>query len=326
MEDISRELEKEIALAKPKPHKQNRKSRVLIVDDFGRMRSGEYLKKLSLGFGLLSIISLCSALVLYYLYTDLSINTARMNDELSVAREKVKSLTTDKEVLMARLVILGQAPDIKKQETVTESETARSETAKIEHKLTQTSKINPAVPPPEPPKPQPHRPEAAQPPPEVTPPEPAEETDPEEIAPAEPDPGQPEPEPVRPNISEEKKTVTIEKFSVTKEGGDKDLFVRFNIRNISKTPGDVSGRIFTVLKPDSRIGSQALVVPSAELENGVPVEYKKGQYFSISRFKPVKFKIKNHSDPNFFKKASIFIFNNDGELIFEELIHITEAN
>ncbi len=323
MEDISRELEKEIALAKPKPYKQNRKSRVFIVDDFGKMRSGEYLKKLSLGFGLLSIISLCSALVLYYLYADLSINTARVNDELSVARERVKSLTTDKEVLMARLVILGQAPDIKKQEAVTESETAKSETAKIEHKLTQTSKINP-VHPPEPPKPQAHRPEAAQPPPEVKPPEPAQETDPEEIAPADPDPGQPEP--VRPNISEEKKTVTIEKFSVTKEGRDEDLFVRFNIRNISNRPGDVSGRIFTVLKPDSRIGSQALVVPSAELENGVPVDYQKGQYFSISRFKPVKFKIKNHSDPNFFKKASIFIFNNDGELIFEELINITEAN
>jgi len=67
------------------------------------------------------------------------------------------------------------------------------------------------------------------------------------------------------------------------------------------------------------------VVPTAALKDGVPSEYKKGQYFSIAHFKPVKFRIKNQADPDFFKKASIFIFNEQAQLIFEELINITEA-
>jgi hypothetical protein len=121
------------------------------------------------------------------------------------------------------------------------------------------------------------------------------------------------------------KTVSIEKFTVVKDGKTSDLLVRFDIRNISTGPGDVSGRIFTVLKSDNHQEDQWLVVPTAPLTNGVPSEYAKGQYFSIAHFKPVKFRIKNQADADFFTKASIFIFNEDAELIFEELIDITEA-
>ena len=67
------------------------------------------------------------------------------------------------------------------------------------------------------------------------------------------------------------------------------------------------------------------MVPTSALKNGIPFEYKKGQYFSITHFKPVKFRIKNQANPDFFKKASIFIFNEQADLIFEELIDITEA-
>lgn len=124
---------------------------------------------------------------------------------------------------------------------------------------------------------------------------------------------------------EGEKTVSIEKFVVTKDSTSGDLLVRFDIRNISKKPGEVSGRIFTVLKPDSQIESQWLVIPNAPLKDGIPSLFKKGQYFSIAHFKPVKFRIKNQSGPDSFKKASIFIFNNQGNLIFENLIDITEA-
>jgi hypothetical protein len=79
------------------------------------------------------------------------------------------------------------------------------------------------------------------------------------------------------------------------------------------------------LKPDNKIKDHWLVVPTSALKNGIPSEYRKGQYFSIAHFKPVKFRIKNQSDPEFFKKASIVIFNDQGDLIFEKLIDITEA-
>jgi len=120
------------------------------------------------------------------------------------------------------------------------------------------------------------------------------------------------------------KTVTIENFMVKKSRSNRDLLVRFDIKKISENPGDVSGRIFTVLIPDNRSEDQWLVVPSTTLKNGIPSEYKKGQYFSIANFKPVKFRIKNQADSDFFKKASIFIFNEQEDLIFEKLVAIGE--
>ncbi len=121
------------------------------------------------------------------------------------------------------------------------------------------------------------------------------------------------------------KTVTIENFTVKKSRTDKDLLVRFDIRKISEKPGDVSGRIFTVLRPDNTSEDQWLVVPPTTLKNGIPSEYNKGQYFSIANFKPIKFRIKSQADPDFFQKASIFIFNEQEDLIFEKLVAISDA-
>ena len=121
------------------------------------------------------------------------------------------------------------------------------------------------------------------------------------------------------------KTVTKENFIVNKSKTDKDLLVRFDIRKISEKPGDVAGRIFTVLIPDNTSEDQWLVVPPTTLKNGIPSEYKKGQYFSIANFKPIKFRIKNQAGQDFFKKASIYIFNEQEDLIFEKLVAISEA-
>jgi len=69
-----------------------------------------------------------------------------------------------------------------------------------------------------------------------------------------------------------------------------------------------------------------LVIPLAKLDKRVPMEHKKGTYFSIKNFKPVKIRIENQAGPDFFKKASIYIFNENGNLMFESLIDITEED
>jgi len=311
MEDISRELEREIAQSKPKPYKQNRTTRVLIVDDFGEMKSGDYLKTFTKILSIVSIICFVAAALYYYLYTGLYRDADLVKTRLVLAEKKVNELIQEKEVLMARLVIAGKDPVIEKKskkedkpsiakveekkslvlkneeiKTISSESDNKDDTNKIliaaqekniiESKLNTNSKL-PAIP---------------------------IETKPSETI---------------------NKTVSIEKFVVTKDGSNGNLLVRFDIRNISKEPGDVSGRIFTILKPDNHSEDQWLVVPTTALKDGTPSEYKKGQYFSITHFKPVKFKIKNQAGPDFFKLASIFIFNEQAELIFEKLINITEA-
>lgn len=310
MEDISRELEREIALAKPKPHKQDRKPRVLIVDDFGEMKSGEYLKTFVKILSVLSIVCFVTSGTFYFLYTDLSKGAASTKERLIFAEKKVVQLTRDKEVLMARLVISGKKPGIdkvvkaknngkktiiikkpeikptpfkaEKKEKISSALTKKNFRAEKNgsNKKQKSSQIS--------------------------------ESD-KSIA--------------KPKLKKAiKKTISIEKFTVTKDGANEDLLVRFDIRNVSTESGDVSGRIFTVLKPDNNIEKLWLVVPTSNLKNGIPSEYKKGQYFSIAHFKPVKFRIKNQADSGFFKKASIFIFNEQADLIFEKLIDITEAD
>jgi len=324
MEDISRELEREIARSKPKPYKQDRKTRILIIDDFGKMKSGEYLKTFVKILFFISVVCFVAAALFYYLYTGLSKDAKLTKARLSVAEKQVADLTSKKEILMARLVISGKEPGIKKpikkpdERPIENKKVDKPIAVEVEEKKPLVSKNEEIKP---------------------IPAEPAEGEKTDDLSLAKQENSLIEPKTdemdesvqspeLAPEIEPSKeirKTVRIEKFTVKKDGRNGDLLVRFDIRNISTESGDVSGRIFTVLKPGNDSEDQWLVVPTAALKDGVPSEYKKGQYFSIAHFKPVKFRIKNQADPNFFSKASIYIFNEQAQLIFEKLIDITEA-
>jgi len=107
MEDISRDLEKEIAHSKPKPYRQEHKTKLFLIDNFGEMKSGEYFKTF-LGFlSIVSIISLSLAIVFYCLYSNLYEKNSLNNIKLDNAQKKVQELTVQKETLMAKLVISG---------------------------------------------------------------------------------------------------------------------------------------------------------------------------------------------------------------------------
>ena len=100
MEDISRELEREIARSKPKPYKQDRKTRILIIDDFGKMKSGEYLKTFVKILFFTSVVCFVSAVLFYYLYTGLSKDARLTKAKLILAEKQVDELTSKKEILM----------------------------------------------------------------------------------------------------------------------------------------------------------------------------------------------------------------------------------
>jgi len=311
MEDISKELEREIEKSLPRPFKRDRKKQVLIVDDFGTITSGEYLKKLIKISGGAGLVCLFAAVIFCYLYIDLSRSTTIDNNKNSVAQKKIDALIHEKEMLMARLVIMGEAPEVI-ENTAGSKDRATDDPAKEKKgqdsildqvpnpKMTESQEVNNTK------KPQ-EKIEKNKPP------------EPESSDMNEPSPVLSEPKILR----SLKQIIAIENFKVFKDGSSKDLLVRFDIKNISTELGDVSGRIFTLLKPDEQSKDQWRVLPSADLKDGIPFEYKKGQYFSISHFKPVKFRIKQQLDPDLFKIAAIYIFNDEGDLIVEEHLDIT---
>lgn len=297
MEDISRELEREITQLKPSPYKKSRKKRILMVDDFGEMKSAGHLKVLTYVFGVASLVCFLAAGGLYYFFTHQAVENNRLKREVANLAKKVDRLINEREVLMARLVISGKKPG------TTEKEKKAGIKKKPDSKSVGTV------------------------------PKTTVEVTPKKLAPAVEIGAAAEKKAKGPGGSVqaalESKTpvqqiVAIEKFVVTRDGADGDLLVRFDIRNISDKPGGVSGRIFTILKPENNSRENWLVVPSAKLDKGIPVQHKKGQYFSIAHFKPVKFRIENQAGPDFFKKAAIYIFNENGDLMFESLIDITE--
>ena len=278
MEDISRELEREIAKSKPKPFKKNRKIKILVVDNFGKVISGDHMKILLMVLSFISIVTFLTSAYLFYHYYTLSREAVSAKTSLILAEKKISELTGEKEVLMARLVILGKEPGVKK--------ILEKDERPLNNDQEEKAAGNPVI--------------------GLTLQAATERQDTTEA-------------------KVNNKTISIEKFIVTRDRTNKDVLVQFGVRNISKEQGDISGRIFTVLQPDNNIEEQWLVVPAAKLKKGIPIENQNGQYFSIAHFKPVKFKIKSEVNSDFYKKASIFIFNIEGELVFEKTIDITET-
>ncbi len=308
MEDISRELEKEITQLKPSPYRKSRKKRILIVDDFGEIKPAGHLKVLVYILFVTSLVSFISASGFYYLFSNQALENKLFKSELIGLKKNVDDLINEKEVLMARLVISGKKPGI---ETKAAASAELPMTTAIEKKPGIKEK-----------------------------PDPGSVNAPKVAIVAKADSKQNGLTPIAEIIAAKEKEnlgqpvlkskvrgqhiVAIEKFSVTRDGAEGDLLVRFDIRNISDQPGGVSGRIFTILKPGNNSRKDWLVVPEVPLLKGVPSKHRKGQYFSIAHFKPVKFRIENQAGPDFFKKAAIYIFNENGELMFESLIDITE--
>jgi hypothetical protein len=297
MEDISKELEQEIARSKPKPYISNKNTTLLIIDDSGKIKSGDYLKILVKFLLIITVICFGTAAVFCYLYADSFKDRNSIKAKLDIAQGKVIKLNKEKEVLMAKIVISGAKLDIESKPVVVtgEKKDIKNNIKNREEKSVFTELEN------------------------------VEKK--EEFAGVE---RQEDGEKIDETFIDKpgriiNKTVTIENFVVKESRSTQDLLVRFDLRKISGRPGDVSGRIFTILKPEQSSQDQWLVIPSAKLKKGIPFEYKKGQYFSIVNFKPVKFRIKNQGNPDFFKKASIFVFNEQKDLIFQKLVNITDV-
>ena len=326
MEDISRELEREIARAKPAPHKTSRKRRVLVVDDYGEMKSGTYLKVLVRFLAVTTLFFGLATVGLYVLYDRILQEHVQMKDALGALEGKTKKLSEEKELLMARLVMAGEKPILQTAETSEDpAQTAKDAAPPSGEKKAEAEVAGKSS-------------GSAAGPGKVA------ETDRERLAADSGSDDQVEgletsdqegetegpgdqigqaEDSVRGEEAEGSGLVRVEKFSLSKIPDRDELRVRFNIRNIKKGPGEISGRIFLVLKPSSGTEDDWIVVPKAAIKDGAPADFKRGQYFSISRFKPVRFTIKSPSNFQDLSSAAVYIFSDEGQIIYKDLIEIT---
>jgi hypothetical protein len=117
-------------------------------------------------------------------------------------------------------------------------------------------------------------------------------------------------------------SVSIEDFVVLFEAGSNILKVQFKIINRSSNSQPVSGHAFVILKDDEVDEDRWLIFPQVTLASGKPSLYKRGQYFSIYRFKTVRFKAREETDPKRFNNASVLVYNTIGDLLLEKMLPI----
>ena len=96
------------------------------------------------------------------------------------------------------------------------------------------------------------------------------------------------------------------------------LKVQFTIKKIEPNSKSISGYIFVILKNNEPGFDKWLTLPYVSLVSGEPSQADKGQYFSITRFKTIKFKKKNQTVLNRFNNAMVFVYNKKGKLMLKK--------
>ena len=110
----------------------------------------------------------------------------------------------------------------------------------------------------------------------------------------------------------------VEDFIVLFEPDTSALKVQFKIIKTFQSSQPLSGYVFAILKQNKANQNSWLIFPSVPLVSGKPAMFKKGQYFSILRFKTIKFKAQNETNPKRFKNAAVFVFAKTGEMLLEK--------
>ena len=306
MEDLSRELEKELkAHSRPVQVKKKIRAELYFIDDYGKIAPAPWIRHLISFMALLVLVSTITAVTFVYLYTS-SGGQEDLIIRLQAQEERIQKLLSDKEILMARLVLSGKNPEIGVNLPPGEKNMDQVEKKK-------QGKVF----------------------------EPRAESIPETIVPAEPETiNIPEKVfPPLPPVKDEKQNLTaesekikplpemigIERLKVSRDGRNRDLLVGFDVRNISVDLSTITGYVFIILKPDTLSEANWLVLPKAKTDKGKPVNYQKGQFFSIVHFKPVNFKVKTKLAHNSFKMATVFVYGDDGKLIYMQDIGLPES-
>ena len=294
MEDISRELEKEIdSYSSPVRSKRKSETRLIAVDDFGKMKSADWLKQVLLSLSILSLVLFAATVLFYKLYSNYKIECTSLRENLTLAEKKVKDSIKEKEYLMAKLVILDNNSV---KSAANEEEISNDVKKVIESKVAKVVKKQVRAD---------SKPIIAD-VPKVTSPEVP------EIVSSEIE-----------SVPEDIKNVRIERFMIVKDEITGDLLVNFRVLNVASEKGDASGRVFVLLSSKDESKVNQLVVPTVSLKNNIPTVPRRGQYFSIAHFKSVKFKIKNIPNPELFNKATVYIFGKGNALILNEEINIS---
>lgn len=117
--------------------------------------------------------------------------------------------------------------------------------------------------------------------------------------------------------------IVVNKLEIRRKAAGNAFEFKFSLKKVHGESGKIAGHTFVVLKPEE--GSREATIrafPWSPLKDGMPAIFKRGQYFSISRFKYVSGKFADVSTMEHFKTATVYVYSDTGDLLVEEVFEV----
>ncbi len=119
-------------------------------------------------------------------------------------------------------------------------------------------------------------------------------------------------------------SLLVEKLQVWPEARDDSVRFQFHLKNIDPLGRKIKGYAFVVFKPEQGSQEPLRASPWTPLKDGRPTIYKRGQYFSIARFKLVRGRVPQIQDVGRFKTATVYVYSETGSLLLEKVYEVDD--
>lgn len=136
-----------------------------------------------------------------------------------------------------------------------------------------------------------------------------------------PQPTQAEKDKVAPPASSA--NIVVNNLEIRRKADGNAFEFKFSLKKVHGERGKIAGYTFVVLKPEE--GSRETTIrpfPWSPLKDGMPAIFKRGQYFSITRFKFVSGAFADVSTMEHFKTATVYVYSDTGDLLVEEVFEV----
>ena len=116
--------------------------------------------------------------------------------------------------------------------------------------------------------------------------------------------------------------IVVKDLKIWQEPESNTFKFQFVLKNIDRESGKIAGYTFLVLKPQEASEEPVRAFPWSPLKDGKPATFKRGQYFSIARFKSVRARLVDVSTISRFKTATVYVYSETGDLLVEEVFEV----
>jgi len=117
-------------------------------------------------------------------------------------------------------------------------------------------------------------------------------------------------------------SIAIQELNTDYDTQNSILNLQFKLKNIDPKVRPIKGHSFVILKNNSEDQSFWMALPPSNLVDGIPAMPDTGRAFSINNFKTEKFSVKNEGPSDQFTRATLMIFNQNGNLELEKDIEL----